>query len=239
MKVTALLTGRGNNTLQDKNILDVLGHPVMYYPAHAGRNAKLINDWYCSSDDKKILDVATKEGYKAIVRPGELALPSAQHIDCIRHALNVMIEDNKMPDILVVLLANNVTIQSNWIDECVKMMIEDPSLTAVVPVYEDNDHHPLRGKIINENGNLEMYERGIQGKVSTNRQDLTPCYFLSHNFWVLNVPYILSGEEGQQPWSFMGDKIKPYIIDESIDIHHKVDLLVAKDWIENHYIDND
>ena len=32
MKVTALLTGRGNNTLKDKNILDILGHPVLYYP---------------------------------------------------------------------------------------------------------------------------------------------------------------------------------------------------------------
>ena len=33
MKTIALLTGRGNNTLKDKNILDILGHPVMYYPA--------------------------------------------------------------------------------------------------------------------------------------------------------------------------------------------------------------
>ena len=31
MKVTALLTGRGNNTLKDKNVLDVLGHPVRAY----------------------------------------------------------------------------------------------------------------------------------------------------------------------------------------------------------------
>ena len=43
MKVTALLTGRGNNTLKDKNILDVLGHPVLYYPAHAARMAKSID----------------------------------------------------------------------------------------------------------------------------------------------------------------------------------------------------
>lgn len=48
MKVTALLTGRGNNTLKDKNILDILGHPVLYYPAHAGRQAKSIDTYYCS-----------------------------------------------------------------------------------------------------------------------------------------------------------------------------------------------
>lgn len=239
MKVTALLTGRGNNTLQDKNILDVLGHPVLYYPAHAGKKAKTVTDWYCSSDDHKILDSAAMEGYKPIVRPLELALPTAQHIDCIKHALKVMEDDNCLPDILVVLLANNVTIQSTWIDQCVDMMAQDPELTAVVPVYEDNDHHPLRAKTIGQDGTLTMYEKGVEGVVSTNRQDLPPCYFLSHNFWVLNVSYIMSGKEGQQPWSFMGDKIKPFFIDESIDIHQKIDLLVARDWVKKHYIDDD
>lgn len=236
--ITALLTGRGNNSLKDKNILDVLGHPVLYYPARAGRKAKLIRDWYCSSDDPKILQAALEEGYESIVRPAELALPTAQHIDCIRHAISVMDQSGKLPDILVVLLANNVTVCSQWIDQCIQMMLEDETVTAVVPVYEDNDHHPLRAKTLKSDGTLAMYEKGVVGKVSTNRQDLPTCYFLSHNFWVLNVGYLMSGKEGQQPWSFMGDKILPYVINESIDIHHHVDLVLAKEWIEKHYIDN-
>lgn len=239
MRTIGLLTGRGNNTLQDKNILDILGHPVMYYPAHAARKSGVIDDFYCSSDDEKILATAEKEGYKRIVRPKELALPSAQHVDCIKHALEVMKKENNLPDILVVLLANNVTICSTWITECVNTMENDYSISAVVPVYVDNDHHPLRAKTLNPDGTLAMYEKGIESgvKISTNRQDLPPCYFLSHNFWVLNVKYLLSGKEGQQPWGFMGNKIYPYIIDESIDIHQKVDLTVAKDWIERYYID--
>ena len=40
MKVNVLLTGRGNNTLRDKNILDVLGKPVMYYIANSCAKAK-------------------------------------------------------------------------------------------------------------------------------------------------------------------------------------------------------
>lgn len=237
MKTIALLTGRGNNSLKDKNILDVLGHPVLYYPAHAARQCSEIDDWYCSSDDEKILSVAKAEGYKPIVRPAELALPTAQHVDCILHGLEIMRAEDNLPDILVVVLANNVTIRSQWIGDCVRMMKEDPTLTAVVPVYEDNDHHPLRAKSMDENGLLQMYEKDVQGTVSTNRQDLPSCYFLSHNFWVLHVASLLSGKPGQQPWSFMGDRIKPYLIDSSIDIHHKVDLLVARDWIENNYID--
>ena len=236
MKVTALLTGRGNNTLKDKNILDVLGHPVLYYPAHAARMAKSIDDYYCSSDDNKILELAEKEGYQPIIRPDELGAPTAQHIDAIKHAIGEIEKKETLADIIVVILANNVTIKSEWIDECVKMMQDDMTISAVVPVYEDNDHHPLRGKRIDQNNRLQMYEQGVTGEISTNRQDLPKCYFLSHNFWVLNTKLLKqSNGEGQQPWGFMGDNIAYYEIEESIDIHKMIDLYIAKEWIEENY----
>ena len=237
MKTTALLTGRVNNTLKDKNVLDILGKPVLYYPAHAGAKSRYIRDKYCSSDDEKILRAASDEGYESIVRPKELALPTSQHVDCIMHALDIMKQKGKLPEILVVILANNVTIKSQWIDDCIKMMEDNPDVTAVVPTYIDNDHHPLRAKRLMEDGTLSMYEQGIEGKVSTNRQDLPVCYFLAHNFWVLNVEFLCSGRDGQQPWGFMGDKILPYVIDESIDIHHEIDLYIAKEWIKENYTD--
>ena len=140
--VTALLTGRGNNTLKDKNILDILGHPVLYYPAKAGIRAQTVTNHYCRSDDEKILEAAEKVGYKRIVRPDYLGAPTAQHVDVIKHAIEV-IPKEALGEILIIILANNVTIKSEWIDSCVKMMQDDMSLTAVVPVYEDNDHHPL------------------------------------------------------------------------------------------------
>lgn len=237
MKVTALLTGRGNNTLKDKNILDILGHPVLYYPAHASRMAHSIDTYYCSSDDFKILDEATKEGFEPIVRPAELSAPTSQHIDAIMHAINVIEGKEKLADILVVILANNVTIKSKWIDHCVQVMKDDMSISAVVPVYKDNDHHPLRAKRV-DNNRLQMYERNVTGKISTNRQDLPNCYFLSHNFWVLNTKLLLNSEgEGQQPWSFMGNNIAYYEIEESIDIHKTIDLYLAKEWIQENYTD--
>jgi len=238
VKITALLTGRGNNTLKDKNILQISGHPVLYYPAHAGRMSKKIDSFYCSSDDERILMAAEEQGYKRIIRPKELAAPESQHIDTIMHGLNFMKKEDCFPDILVVILANNITIKSKWIDECIGIMQSDMTISAVVPVYLDNDHHPLRGKRI-ENNRLQMYERGVTGKVSTNRQDLTPCYFLSHNFWVLNTKLMLENNcEGQKPWSFMGDNIAYIEIDESIDIHKEADLIMAKNWIEKNWDNN-
>ena len=117
MKVAALLTGRGNNTLKDKNVLPVLGRPLCQYPAMAAKKCELITDFYVSSDDEKILKAAEECGYKRIVRPAELALPTAQHVDAIVHALGVMKEDGCEPDILVVILANNAITKTEWIEE--------------------------------------------------------------------------------------------------------------------------
>ena len=233
MKVTALLTGRGNNTFKDKNVREILGHPVLYYPARAAKAAETVDYFYCSSDDEKILKAAEEIGYKRIVRPAYLGTPTAQHVDVIKHAVSMIEPSGELGEILIVLLANNITIKPEWIDACVKMMKDDTTLSAVVPVYEDNDHHPLRGKRVDENNHLQMYERNVNGKVSSNRQDLPKCYFLSHNFWVLNTQKMLaSNYEGQQPWGFMGNNIGYFVIDESIDIHDETDLTLARCWIE-------
>ena len=159
-------------------------------------------------------------------------------MDAIKHAISVIEPIGDLGDILVVILANNVTIKSDWIDKCVKMMEKDMTLTAVVPVYEDNDHHPLRGKRVDENGRLQMYEQGIIGEISTNRQDLPKCYFLSHNFWVINTKKMIENNyKGQQPWGFLGDSIGYFEVDESIDIHKEIDLYIAAEWIKKNYSD--
>ena len=240
MTIKALLTVVGNNTLKDKNILNVLNHPVLYYPCCAAKKSELIQDFFCSSDDDNILNESEKLGFIPIKRPEELAKPTSQHLDCILHALETMNNNyNVCPDILVVVLANNVTIKSEWIDICIKKMIDDMSITAVVPVYEDNDHHPLRAKTVDENGRLQMYGGNIEKSISTNRQDLPKCFFLAHNIWVLNVKEMLksNGKVGQQPWTFLGNNIDYYEIDESLDIHKEIDLYIAAEWVKENFKD--
>ena len=41
MQTVALLTGRGNNTLKDKNTLKVCGKLLLAYPAEAARQSDL------------------------------------------------------------------------------------------------------------------------------------------------------------------------------------------------------
>ena len=232
MKIAALLTGRGNNTLKDKNVLPVLGKPLLYYPAMAARSCKLISDFYVSSDDVKILDAAAACGYKAIKRPAALALPTAQHIDAITHALGVMKDDGCEPDVLVVLLANSGIVKTEWIEASIKNLLDDKSLSASVPVLLEMDHHPYRSKRLRADGCLDTWFDFKGRKVSTNRQDLPENYVLCHNFWTLNLKNSLfSDKEGQQPWTFMGDNIKPIVVDESFDVHDEEDIARTEKWL--------
>ena len=236
MKICCLLTGRGNNTLKDKNILDVLGHPVLYYGANAANKSRQFDALYCSSDDDKILTEAAKLGFEKIIRPIELASPTAQHVDCIYHALDFMREQGYVPDILCVLLANNVTVTSKMISDCISIIKNDlDNISAVCPVYVDNDHHPLRCKKIVD-GKIKSYI-DTDKPISTNRQDLQECVFLAHNFWVINVKKLLNKEFGQGPWVFLGKNVIPYKIDESIDIHDLLDLIKAGNWVSKNYSD--
>lgn len=236
MKIAALLTGKGNNTLRDKNILRVRGQPLLYYPAMASRQSTQIDRFYVSSDGPAILDAAASLGFERIHRPAELCRAESRHVDAIIHALDVMLDrDGYAPDILVVLLANNVSITTTWIDMAIGRLKADPEISAVVPVFEDQDHHPYRAKRLGPDGTVESFVP-LAGSVSTNRQDLPPCYYLCHNFWALNLHRSVRNGSGQPPWDFMGPRVTPLIVEDTVDVHLSRDLVLCEDWLNRHNI---
>lgn len=237
MKIAALLTGRGNNTLKDKNVLPVLGKPLLYYPAMAAKTCPLISDFYVSSDCDKILAAAAACGYKKIKRPPELALPTAQHVDAIVHALGVMKEDGVIPDILVVLLANSGIVKREWVQKSIQAILENPEVSAACPVEKDQDHHPFRAKRLRADGCLEPFFDFSGQKISTNRQDLCECFYFCHNFWTLNLAKTLySNEPGQPPWGFMGNNIKPIVVEDCFDVHDMDDIVRTEKWLRENGI---
>jgi CMP-N,N'-diacetyllegionaminic acid synthase len=224
MKIVALLTGRGQNTFKDKNIKKIFNKPVLYYPCIEAKKSKYINSFFVSSENKKILSAASKYGYKKIIRPNSLSKPNSKHIDVLKHALSVLSDMKIKPDILVVLLANAPIIKKKWIDDCILTLQKNKKITSIVPVIKNNDNHPLRAKKI-----VKGYLRSHINNNSSpsNRQELENNYFLCHNFWVINTKEIYKNN-GDNPWSFMGKKVKSYQINKSIDIHSREDLEIAK-----------
>jgi hypothetical protein len=115
------------------------------------------------------------------------------------------------------------------------MLITNKDATAAVPVYRELDHNPYRCKKINNEGYLDTFFDFSNEVVSTNRQDLQSSYFLSHNFWVLNLDNI-DRNIGQKPWTFMGDKVMPLLVEDAFDVHSIDDLKRSKEWLNKNNI---
>ena len=232
--VVVLLTGRGNNTLKDKNILPILGRPLLSYVAEAASRVEGVGSYFVSSDDEKILSAAASLGYIKIIRPSEYSTPTSQHVECLKHAIEIMkTKHNITPTILVVLLANCATVKTEWIEDCLRLIENNPHVTSVIPVQRNNDHHPLRAKRIDDDGYLTQFIE-CASSISSNRDDLESNYFVCHNFWVLNLRNMKENlSTGQPPWCFMGDKIIPYIVEYSIDVHCEEDIYLTEDWLKN------
>jgi len=197
----------------------------------AAKRSGRITAHYVSSDCPKILSAAESCGYSPIVRPPELASPTAQHKDAILHALEQMKQSGHSPDAILVMLANSPTIKTEWLDSCVDLLEKNPEATAVVPVCKDMDHHPYRAKTLAPDGSLVPFFDFSGKSISTNRQDLPPNFFLCHNFWLIRVKEGIFGPPGLPPWTFMGPKVLPFEVDESFDIHDMHDVERAERWL--------
>lgn len=223
----------GGSSLKDKNILPVLGHPLLHWAAAAARRSEHIGRFYVSSDDAKILDTAEDAGYSKILRPDELASDTAQSCDAVRHALKI-IEADGLVDIIIVQHANVGTISEQIIDDCINQLLTDKSLSSVVPSHEHNEYHPMRAKGVTKEGLLKPFVDS-EASVSANRQDLPICYFFDHSVWALRADAIRT-PGGQGPWDCMGDRIKPYPTKGCLDVHNLEDIKTTEDWIKENSI---
>ena len=233
-KIAALVTARGKNTLRNKHLILVNKKPLIWYPVSIAKKCRSFDHYYISSDNRKILKIGEKEGYQIIKRPKKISLPTSMHIDAIVQALDIMkSKDNYTPDILVVLLGNTVYFKPEWIENSIKLLLEDENISAVVPIYRQNDHHPYRAKFIDNHGFLRPYFDFSKRKISTNRQNLRSNYFLCHNFWTLRVSKSIKGKNGQAPWIFMGKNIRPLILEGGPDVHEAKDIGLCECWLNN------
>ena len=76
--IPAILIGRGGSVgLPKKNVMPVLGRPLMAYPLLAAKNCKLIDKIYVSTDASEIKKVAKDLNAEIIDRPKNLATSEA------------------------------------------------------------------------------------------------------------------------------------------------------------------
>src|SRR4051794_19580182 len=149
MSIPALMLGRGGSGgMPGKNVMPVLGRPLMAYPLLAAQGSRHIDRVYVSSDSEEIMAIGNGYGAEAIVRPPELCTDEALGEDAYRHGYYVikerLAEQGEEIEMIALLFANAATISAELIDQGVEILRADPELDSAVTVSRYNMWSPLR-----------------------------------------------------------------------------------------------
>jgi len=114
--IVGIIPARGGSKgLPRKNIRDMAGYPLIYWTIEAAKNSKLLDDFYVSTDDVEIADIAQRFGAKVLIRSPELAKD-----DTTTLAVLIDIVNNKIScDEVMVLQPTSPLRNPDTIDECI------------------------------------------------------------------------------------------------------------------------
>ncbi|MEM6392377.1 MAG: NTP transferase domain-containing protein [Planctomycetota bacterium] len=230
MSCAAIVTAKGGNqTLSNKNVVPVLGVPVMAYPIRAAKMAHSIDHVYVSTEDELITSIAEGEGATLIDRPAELSEPTSQHRDVIKHAVEHVKALDPELEFVVVLLGNTVMVTPGMIDRCVKRM-QAGGCDSCLTVWKAQDDHPYRALSVSEDGYVESM---MNASSNSNRQSYPTAYFYDQGVWAFRWECAIE-QKGPAPWVWLGEQCvaieRPWVTGR--DIHSWIDV-AASVWYLN------
>lgn len=222
-KVVAIIPARGGSKgIKDKNIIDLNGHPLIYYSVRAGLESKYVDDVVVSTDSERIREIAILCGAACpFLRPEELASDEAKTIDSILHAIRELDSRGYGYDVLIILQPTSPLRNSTDIDAALELFVKEKR--DIVAVCESRES-PVLCRLIGADGIM----KGLTGEQSTiRRQDMRVTYHVNGALYVNDISKLT------EKTSFNDNPI-PYIMPRmrSVDIDSYEDLELACFYME-------
>lgn len=152
-KILAIIPARGGSKgLIGKNIMPLLGKPLLVWSIEQAKNSKYIDEIFVSTDDAEIAKTAENAGINVpVLRPPELARDDSPTIDTIFHVLDYYGQKGIYFDIVVLLEPTSPLRKINDIDDAIKKLLDNisnsESLVSVGEVHMENPY--IQKKITN------------------------------------------------------------------------------------------
>jgi CMP-N-acetylneuraminic acid synthetase len=230
MKNIVIVTAKGGNTsIENKNVIPILGVPVVLYAIRAAKLSGKADATYVSTEDDLIKSLSLKEGAKIIDRPPEMSRPESLHKDVIKHSVEEVLKEHPEAENFIVLLGNTVMTPPGLIDRAFGIL-EKGDADSCLSVWKAQDDHPYRALKLNEQGYVESF---LNLQVGSNRQSYPTVYFYDQGVWAFKTKCALE-QKGPPPWVWLGQKCKmierPWVTGR--DIHSWIDIS-ASAWYLN------
>lgn len=231
LRVLGVITARGGSkAIPGKNIIDLGGKPLIHYTVEAALSSELLDRCILSTDCPNIARVAREGGCEVpFIRPAELAQDASSHMDCIRHAINMMAEqENYEADYVMILQPTSPFRTGKDIDNAIDMIIES-SCDAVVSVTKSSASLTKTFYVDEDSGEMNPYALSVPAQEYIRRQDTPSVYAENGAIFVQRVSSILNPCRARCG-SLFSEDTKAYIMpnDRSLDIDEPYDLELAR-----------
>lgn len=132
--VIAIIPARsGSKTLEDKNIADLEGHPVLAYSIAVAKLSSKIDRVIVSTNSHEYADIAMLYGAEIpFIRPDEYSTDTSTDRDFLLHAMRYLIdEENTLPEYWVHLRPTTPLRNPQIVDDAINMIINEEESTSL------------------------------------------------------------------------------------------------------------
>jgi CMP-N-acetylneuraminic acid synthetase len=227
MTVLIVIPARGGSKgVPDKNVIPLLGKPLIGYTIEAARKSRLADHICVSTDDGKIAGVARDYGVQVIPRPPDLATDTAPIEWALRHAVRYLAEtEDFSPDIVVWLQANVPIRKEGQIDAVIRKLMASGADSAIT-VTPARERLEWMKKLVDGDRIVHASRTG-----GFRRQDYPETLYIADGAVVAIRTEILMATEGLTGVHvYMGEDIRA-VVEEArfaIEIDEPFDLEVAE-----------
>ena len=237
--ICSLILGRkGSVGFPGKNLYDIDGHPLAWYPMQAALNTPEISQNFLSTDDPELMDLGEEVGFDVIERPDYLATAEALGDDAYKHGYEVIMDKiGEKPELLVLLFCNAPTITPSLISEGIELLRKDKTADSAVTVSRYNMYSPTRARRVAEDGILQPYipfdYHPDSEAINCDRDSQGDVWFADVAVSVIRPDNLDNMEEGMLPQRWMGNKILPIYNEAGLDMDYEWQLGQVQWWLNN------
>lgn len=136
MEILAIIPARGGSKgIPRKNILSLLGKPLIAYNIEQARKAHLVNRLVVSTDDAEIAAISRQFGAEVVWRPAEISGDTASSESALLHTLAFLNQaEGYQPDLLVFLQCTSPLTLSADIDGTIQALLDANADTALAAI---------------------------------------------------------------------------------------------------------
>jgi CMP-N-acetylneuraminic acid synthetase len=230
MKTLAIVTARGGSKgIPRKNIVPLLGKPLLAYTAEAALAAKRLTRIILSTDDEEIARVGRSCGLEVpFMRPRELARDETPTIPVLQDVVRKLELAGESYDAVFTLQPTTPLRRPEDIDGAIELL-ERTGADSVISFVDVGEKHPARMKFIESDGRAldPPFAEQFEGQ---RRQDLPKLYLREGSIYLTRRAVLMKQN------SLKGGNCRAWIIpqERACNIDAPFDLFLAEQMLKYH-----